>query len=63
MDRRPGSGDLDADGGLRMEHPLADVSWAVWRVWQYRPDAGLLEQPALRDVIAARLAGLSDGRA
>lgn len=49
---------LDSDGGLTMEHPLADESWAVRHVLQYGPDAEVLEPAELRDVIATRLAGL-----
>ena len=34
--------ELDADGGLTLEHPLADESWAIRHVLQYGPDAELL---------------------
>jgi proteasome accessory factor C len=50
--------ELDGDGGLTMEHPLADESWAVRHVLQYGPDAEVLEPAELRDMIATRLAGL-----
>lgn len=51
--------ELDGDGGLTMEHPLADTSWAVRHVLQYGPDAEVLEPAELRDVIAERLAGVA----
>ena len=50
--------ELDGDGALTMEHPLADASWAVQQVLQYGPDAEVLEPPDLRAEIARRLAGL-----
>jgi predicted DNA-binding transcriptional regulator YafY len=51
--------ELDIDGALTMEHPLADTSWAVRHVLQYGPDAEVLEPAELRKVIAERLAGLA----
>lgn len=52
---------LDADGGLVMEHPLADAEWAVRHVLQYGPDAEVLQPPALRDRISSRLAEVQRG--
>ena len=54
--------ELDGDGGLTMEHPFADESWAVRHVLQYGPDAEVLEPAALRAVVAERLAGLAGRR-
>jgi len=42
---------LDADGGLTLEHPVADDSWAVRHVLQYGPDAELLEPAELREKV------------
>ena len=50
---------LDADGGLTMEHPVADDSWAVRHVLQYGPDAELVEPPELRALVIERLSALS----
>jgi hypothetical protein len=36
-------GEVDADGSLTLEHPLADVQWGVRHVLQYGPDAEVLE--------------------
>jgi predicted DNA-binding transcriptional regulator YafY len=49
---------LAADGSLTLEHPVADESWAIRHVLQYGPDAELLEPPALRTLVAERLASL-----
>jgi proteasome accessory factor C len=51
--------ELDADGSLTLEHPVADDSWAARHVLQYGPDAELLEPVELRAVIAERLVGLA----
>jgi proteasome accessory factor C len=51
--------ELDADGSLTMEHPLADVQWGVRHVLQYGPDAEVLEPPDVRDEIRRRLAPLT----
>jgi proteasome accessory factor C len=49
--------ELDADGSLTLEHPLADVQWAVRHVLQYGPDAEVLEpadtRQAVRDALVA----------
>lgn len=36
------------DGTLVLDHPLADVEWAVRHVLQYGPDAEVLSPPSLR---------------
>ena len=46
---------LAADGSLTMEHPLADVSWAVRHVLQYGADAQVISPARVRGEIAARL--------
>lgn len=46
---------LEPDGSLVMEHPLADVDWAVRHVLQYGPDAEVLEPPEVRRAIVERL--------
>jgi proteasome accessory factor C len=51
--------ELDADGSLTMEHPLADVQWGVRHVLQYGPDAEVLEPPDVRAEIARRLSVLT----
>ena len=44
-----------ADGSLVMDHPLADLDWAVRHVLQYGPDAEVLEPEKVRAAILARL--------
>jgi len=51
--------ELDADGSLTMEHPLADVQWGVRHVLQYGPDAEVLEPADVRVEVVRRLSGLS----
>ena len=43
------------DGSLTMEHPLADLDWAVRHVLQYGPEAEVLDPAEVREVIARRL--------
>ena len=50
--------ELDADGGLTLEHPLADESWAIRHVLQYGPDAEILSPARLRRQIVAKLASV-----
>ena len=50
--------ELEADGSLTMEHPLADVQWGVRHVLQYGPDAEVLEPAEVREEVARRLATL-----
>ena len=50
--------ELEADGSLTMEHPLADVQWGVRHVLQYGPDAEVLEPAEVREELTRRLATL-----
>jgi predicted DNA-binding transcriptional regulator YafY len=50
--------DVEPDGSLVLEHPLADEDWAVRHVLQYGPDAEVLEPREVREAIARRLAGV-----
>ena len=50
--------ELETDGSLTMEHPLADVQWGVRHVLQYGPDAEVLEPAEVREEVARRLATL-----
>lgn len=50
--------ELDSDGSLTMEHPLADVQWGVRHVLQYGPDAEVLEPAEVREELARRLSAL-----
>ena len=50
----------DADGSLTLEHPLADVAWAVRNVLQYGPDAEVLEPEDVREAVRAQLSALAD---
>ena len=45
----------DADGGLVMQHPLADIEWAMRHVLQYGPDAEVLEPAYVRAALRERL--------
>lgn len=49
---------LDADGGLTMEHTVADEGWAVRHVLQYGADAEILAPERLRDAMAEKLASV-----
>jgi proteasome accessory factor C len=50
---------LAADGSVTIEHPLADVRWAVRHVLQYGPDAEVLAPENARKEIRRRLEALS----
>jgi predicted DNA-binding transcriptional regulator YafY len=50
---------LDSDGGLTLEHPVADESWAVRHVLQYGPEAELIAPPELRQALVTRLQTLA----
>ena len=50
---------LAEDSSLTLEHPLADVDWAVRHVLQYGPDAEVLAPAAVREKIRERLAALA----
>ena len=47
--------EVEADGSLTLEHPLADLDWAVRHVLQYGPDAEVLSPPAAREAVRERL--------
>jgi proteasome accessory factor C len=46
---------LAEDGSLSMDHPLADIEWAVRHVLQYGPDVEVLEPESVRREVVARL--------
>ena len=50
---------LDADGSLTLEHPVADVQWAVRHVLQYGRDAEVVAPERVRAAVRERLAGLA----
>ena len=43
--------ELDADGTLTMEHPLADIGWAVRHVLQYGPEAVVVSPVSVRTAV------------
>ena len=47
--------ELESDGSLVLEHPLADMDWAVRHVLQYGPDAEVLEPAEVRRAVVERL--------
>lgn len=49
---------LADDGSLVLDHPLADIDWAVRHVLQYGPDVTVLEPAEVRDEIVRRLAAV-----
>jgi predicted DNA-binding transcriptional regulator YafY len=49
--------ELEPDGSLTMEHPLADIQWGVRHVLQYGPDAEVLEPADVRGALNPRVAG------
>ncbi len=51
--------ELDADGALTREHPLADTAWAVRHVLQYGADAEVLAPPDVRAVVRDRLQAMA----
>jgi proteasome accessory factor C len=53
--------ELEPDGSLTMEHPVADDSWAVRHVLQYGPEAEIIGPPEMREMIGQRLTGLATG--
>ena len=50
---------LDTDGSLTLEHPVADVHWAVRHVLQYGRDAEVLAPERVRTAVRERLAELA----
>jgi proteasome accessory factor C len=51
----------DANGFVTVEHPLADVQWAVRHVLQYGPDAEVVGPEDVRAEIASRLRRITGG--
>jgi proteasome accessory factor C len=51
--------EVDADGSLTVDHPLADVQWGVRHVLQYGPDATVLEPKEVRDELTRRMRALT----
>jgi proteasome accessory factor B/proteasome accessory factor C len=47
--------ELDADGSITVQHPLADDSWALRHVLQYGPEAEVLSPPRLRQRVKETL--------
>jgi proteasome accessory factor C len=45
----------EEDGSLTVEHPLADVDWAVRHLLQYGPEVEVLEPAEVREALVARL--------
>lgn len=52
---------LDADGGLVVEHPLADPEWGVRHVLQYGPDAEVVGPEGMRGRVRGRLGEMARG--
>jgi proteasome accessory factor C len=52
---------LDEDGSLTMEHPLADIDWAVRHLLQYGPDVQVLEPAEVRQALVRRLEQIATG--
>ena len=48
-----------ADGAFVVEHPLADVAWAVRHVLQYGAEAEVLAPVAVREAVAARVEAMA----
>ena len=55
------TGEVQEDGSFIVEHPVADVRWAVRHVLQYGPEAEVLEPAELREEMVARLRGIEEG--
>ena len=51
---------LAGDGSLVLEHPLADVDWAVRHVLQYGPEVTVLEPAEVREAVVQRLRDLAE---
>jgi proteasome accessory factor C len=54
-------GQAEPDGGLIVEHPLADDEWAVRHVLQYGPEAEVLAPARVRALVASRLHAIVRG--
>ncbi|GLC27759.1 helix-turn-helix transcriptional regulator [Roseisolibacter agri] len=46
---------LDDDGSLTLEHPLADINWAVRHLLQYGPDVEVLGPDSVRQALVERV--------
>ena len=46
---------LEQDGSLTMEHPVADTDWAVRHLLQYGPEVDVLEPEEIRTELQRRL--------
>jgi len=53
-------GDVEADGSYVVEHPLADVDWALRHVLQYGSEAEILEPATVRRAVRDRLRSMLD---
>lgn len=51
-----------ADGTVTVEHPLADLEWAVAHVLQYGPEAVVVEPEAVREEIRKKLREVTGDR-
>ena len=51
--------ELDSDGSLTMDHPLADPAWGVRHVLQYGAEAEVIEPTWMRERVVERLRDLS----
>ncbi|MEO7648111.1 MAG: WYL domain-containing protein, partial [Gemmatimonadaceae bacterium] len=47
--------ELDADGSVTIDHPLADEDWGVRHVLQYGAEAEVLDPPDMREAVRDRL--------
>jgi proteasome accessory factor C len=53
--------ELDTDGALTMDHPLADPAWGVRHVLQYGPEAEVVEPAWMRERVVERLRAMKAG--
>lgn len=49
--------ELDADGSVTIDHPLADEDWGVRHVLQYGAEAEVISPPEIRALVRGRLEG------
>jgi predicted DNA-binding transcriptional regulator YafY len=50
--------ELEPDGSLVMDHPLADVEWGLRHVLQYGAEAEVLSPPSMREAVHARVSAM-----
>lgn len=50
--------DLDPDGSLVIDHPLADVEWGLRHVMQYGAEAEVIAPPSMREAVKARVGAM-----